>query len=291
MGTWMDTMNSIKYFSRVLPYESRKYPMLYNAFLACGACHLSHVNPEIWPKSVAEHYYAIAMNKMEDGERHGLQLLAISALVLDVYELMSPNKAKPMQDLRDSRALIQKCKWDGRSEGAGGACFWLHRGMELLTCLGIRSPVRWDPDQWNVEELMADLDAGHGTEYLWTHRIIYIVSKIANFAYRRERPEPGQALKEWEALMHMANDWERKKPKTMLPLGWVEARANADSLFPKIWIPDSAAVLSKTFHLTGQILLAKFHPKVAPDRELEMKDMRLRYARIMCGIARHLKDR
>ena len=89
----------------------------------------------------------------------------------------------------------------------------------------------------------------------------------------------------------MAEDWERKKPKTMLPLGWVDAQANADSLFPKVWIPDSAAVLAKTFHLTGMILLGKFYPKTAPDREPEMRDMRLRHAHTMCGIARHLKDR
>jgi len=269
--------------------------MLYNAFLACGAVHLNHVNSENWSKSIAEHYYTIATKEIaEDGERHGLQLLAISALVLDVYELMSPNKAKPMQDLRDSRALIQRCKWDGRSDGAGGACFWLHRGMELLTCLGFKMPVRWDPDQWNIDpETMDELEAGHGTEHLWTHRIIYIVSKITNFAHRREKPEsdPDQALKEWESLMRMADDWERKKPKTMYPLGWVGPQSNAESLFPKIWIPDSAAVLAKTFHLTGMILLGKSYPKTAPKRDQEMKDMRLHYAHAMCGIARHLKDR
>jgi hypothetical protein len=261
--------------------------MLYNAFLACGAVHLNHVNPEGWPKSVAEHYYTIAANEqLSDGERD-LHLVTITALVLDVYELMSPNKAKPMQDLRDSRALIQKCNWDGRTDGAGGACFWLHRGMELLTCLGMRSPVRWHPDDWRVD--FDELDASHGTEYRWTHRIIYIVSRIANFAYGHEKREPERLLREWEELMRMAEDWEKKKPKTMFPLGWVDARANPDSLFPKIWIPDSAAVLAKTFHLTGMILLGKFYPKTTPDRE--MKDMCLRYAKIQCGIARHLKDR
>jgi hypothetical protein len=91
--------------------------------------------------------------------------------------------------------------------------------------------------------------------------------------------------------MRMVEDWERKKPKTMFPRGSVEAKANADSLFPNVWIPDSTAVLAKTFHLTGMILLRKFYPKTAPDRELEMRDMRLSYARTMCGIARHLKDR
>jgi hypothetical protein len=266
--------------------------MLYNAFLACGACHLNHVNPDAWPKSVAEHYHAAATAEMErNGEQRNLQLVAISALVLDVYELMSPSAAEPTQDLRDSRALIRRCRWDGSSDGAGGACFWLHRGMELLACLGARSPVRWDPDEWNAGPALAELEATPGTECRWTHRIIYIVSKIANFAYRRDRPEPARALREWEALMRMAEEWEQKKPRTMFPLGWVEARANADSLFPKIWIPDAAAVLAKTYHLTGMILLGKFYPKTAPDREAEMREMRLRYAHTMCGIARHIKDR
>jgi hypothetical protein len=265
--------------------------MLYNAFLACGACHLNQVNPDSWPKSLAEHYYSTAANQMATvGEQNGLQLLAISTLMLDVYELMSPNSTKPMQDLRDSRALIQKCKWDGRSDGAGGACFWLHRGMELLTCLAIRTPVRWDPDEWNAGGLI-DLDGSHGTEYLWTHRIIYIVSKVANFLYRREKPDPAQELREWENLMCMLQDWERKKPKTMFPLGCIDASSNTESLFPKIWIPDTAAVLAKTFHLTGIILLGRFYLKTAPDREKEMKAMCLNHAHVMCGIARHLKDR
>jgi hypothetical protein len=262
--------------------------MLYNAFLACGACHLNHVNPSSWPKSVAEHYYAAAASEIaRRGGDSGddLQMVAISALVLDVYELMSPNQAKPVQDLRDSRALIRRCGWDGRSEGAGGACFWLHRGMELLTCLAVRSPVRWDPEQWNVGAGLMDLAPAPGTEYRWTHRIIYVVSMITNFAYRREKKGVVQEIREWEGLMRMAEEWERKKPRTMAPLGWVEAQPGGDSMFPKIWIPDSAAMLAKTFHLTGIILLWKFHPS-APDREKQ-----LHHARIMCGLARHLKDR
>jgi len=70
VGLWMDSMDSQKHFSRLLPFHSLTEPMLLNAFLACGAKHLTLVNPA-YTEEKALHYYDTAPASSAAGGRTG----------------------------------------------------------------------------------------------------------------------------------------------------------------------------------------------------------------------------
>ena len=56
VGVWMDSMDPMKHFSRLLPFHSLSEPMLLNAFLACGARHLTLINPAYSEEKALDYY-------------------------------------------------------------------------------------------------------------------------------------------------------------------------------------------------------------------------------------------
>lgn len=216
VAVWMDSLDNEKHFGRVIPYLALKSPMLLNAFLACGVKHLTLVDGGSYKDDKALYYYDTAttqlLRSLQNPERNTAEC-ATTAVVLNVYEIMSEKPAKRMNHIAGARALIRECKWDARSTGIGAACFWLNVGMEILSCLAFNWATAWDPDQWGVPsaELMnmtADSPDGEaattshktsggraaedfptttssvvgvGEEEIWVHRILYIVAKVANF--------------------------------------------------------------------------------------------------------------
>ncbi|KAJ0155279.1 hypothetical protein CTA2_12929, partial [Colletotrichum tanaceti] len=226
VGVWMDSLDKEKHFSRLVPYHSLKSPMLLNAFLACGVKHLTLVNPA-YQDDKALFYYDTAttqlLRSLQNPDRNTGEC-ATTAVVLNVYEIMSEKPAQRMNHIAGARALIRECRWDARSSGVGAACFWLNIGMEVLSCLAFNWQTSWDPDQWGLDmdfaadgtptgpgaaaRLAAAAAAassasssssssssadGFGQEELWVHRILYIVAKIANFRAtipRFQEPSP-----------------------------------------------------------------------------------------------------
>lgn len=221
--------------------------MLLNAFLACGARHLNLVNPA-YEDRLAVNYYqnssALLLRSMQNPYRDNI-ICATTAVILNVYELMTERALQRMNHIAGARALIKECGWNARSVGVGAACFWLNVAMELLSCLRFNWQVAWNPDDWLV-----DMDFSQGAELgreeIWTHRIIWIVAKIAN--YRASiTPRPSDPPQDhlriqgrheiWQNLKNWIDMWEGRIPRTMRPLGRLEPyhQTTSKSLFPEVW--------------------------------------------------------
>jgi Fungal specific transcription factor domain len=242
------TYANIFQFSRLLPFHALGEPMLLNAFLACGARHLTLVNPQAYHEGKALNYYDTATSyllKTLQNPNRDTVLCATTAVILNVYEIMSEKASQRMNHIAGARALIKECGWSARSTGIGAACFWLNVGMELLSCLHFNWQVAWEPDDWGV-----DMDFSRETETakeeLWTYRIVYIVAKIANFRAtiprhaeadeHAEQMRLQQRYAEWKRLLELCNAWQNGIPRTMQPMAYLYPYQTASkSAFPEIW--------------------------------------------------------
>lgn len=221
--------------------------MLLNAFLACGARHLTLVNPS-YHEDKALHYYDTAtrglLNSLQNPNRDTV-ICATTAVILNVYEIMSERALQRMNHIAGARALIKECGWNANSVGIGAACFWLNVGMELLSCLHFNWQVAWDPDQWGV-----DMDftqhTGPGREEMWTYRMVYIVAKVANFrstiprqnelTQEAEQVRLNARYTEWKKLKDWCESWNECVPRTMHPMGYLYPyQTRLKSSFPEVW--------------------------------------------------------
>lgn len=234
-------------FSRLLPFDSLDKPMLLNAFLACGARHLVLVNPT-YQEDKALHYYDTAtrwlLKSLQDPNRDTV-ICATTAVILNVYEIMSERALQRMNHIAGARALIKECGWNANSVGIGAACFWLNVGMELLSCLHFNWQVAWDPDQWGVD-MDFSRDTGPGREEVWAYRMVYIVAKVAN--YRSTMPRVNESTheaeqirvhsryNEWKRLKDWCKSWDESVPRTMHPMGYLYPyQTRVKSAFPEVW--------------------------------------------------------
>lgn len=221
--------------------------MLLNAFLACGARHLTLVNPA-YHEDKALHYYDTAtrglLKSLQNPNRDTV-ICATTAVILNVYEIMSERALQRMNHIAGARALIKECGWNARSVGIGAACFWLNVGMELLSCLHFNWQVAWEPDDWGVDMDFARETEG-GREEIWTYRMVYIVAKIANFRATIPRFELGQPgaehmrlqsrYHEWKRLKDWCDSWNENIPRTMHPMAYLHPyQTTSKSAFPEVW--------------------------------------------------------
>ncbi|OHE94091.1 hypothetical protein CORC01_10666 [Colletotrichum orchidophilum] len=321
VGVWMDSLDKEKHFSRLIPYHALKSPMLLNAFLACGVKHLTLVNPA-YEDDKALFYYDTAttllLRSLQNPDRNTGEC-ATTAVVLNVYEIMSEKPAQRMNHIAGARALIRECKWDARSSGIGAACFWLNIGMEVLSCLAFNWQTSWDPDQWGLNMDFASDGGraggaaaaaaaasrsgdGFGQEEVWVHRILYIVAKITNFRAtipRFQEPSPhdeqirlGNRLQQWQDLKRLCDKWNNACPRTMHPFGYLyPSQTNSKSAFPNVWLIKRAAIIGRLFYHTAQCLLAQTNPMEPGKASEEMRALQLHHAHQVCGIVAHTKDR
>jgi hypothetical protein len=247
VGLWMDSMDSMKHFSRLLPFHSLGEPMLLNAFLACGARHLTLVNP-IYQEDKALYYYDTAttqlLRALQNPDRDTV-ICATTAVILNVYEIMSERAMQRMNHIAGARALIKECGWNARSTGIGAACFWLNVGMELLSCLHFNWQVAWEPDQWGLN-MDFQQETESGREEIWVHRMLYIVGKISNFRasiprFQEASPHDEQIrlqarYAEWSRLKDLCDSWNASIPRTMHPMAYLyPSQTSSKSAFPEIW--------------------------------------------------------
>lgn len=302
VGLWMDSMDPLKHFSRLLPFHALAEPMLLNAFLACGARHLSLVNPK-YSEDKALHYYDKAtqylLSSLQNPNRDTV-ICATTAVILNVYEIMCERALQRMNHIAGARALIKECGWNARSTGVGAACFWLNVGMEVLSCLHFNWQVAWDPDDWRVD-MDFTRETESGREEVWTHRIVYIVAKVANFrasiptkpeaSPRNERVRIQNRYAEWKQLKAWADAWNENIPRTMHPMAYLyPGQTLSGSAFPEVWLIKRGTIVARLFYHTCMCLLAQINPIMGPDAE-EMRDMQQRHSQLICGITAHVKDR
>jgi hypothetical protein len=247
VGLWMDSMDPMKHFTRLLPFHALGEPMLLNAFLACGARHLTLVNP-LFHEDKALYYYDTAttqlLRSLQNPDRDTV-ICATTAVILNVYEIMSERAMQRMNHIAGARALIKECGWNARSTGIGAACFWLNVGMELLSCLHFNWQVAWDPDQWGVD-MYFQQETASGREEIWVHRMLYIVGKIANFRasiprFQEASPHDEQIrlqtrFREWQRLKALCDSWNSSIPRTMHPMAYLyPSQTSSKSAFPEVW--------------------------------------------------------
>jgi hypothetical protein len=300
VGIWMDSLDPLKHFSRLLPFSSLNEPMLLNAFLACGARHLTLINPA-YHEDKALNYYDTATRLILaslQNQNRDTEMCATTAIILNVYEIMSERPLQRMNHIAGARALLKECGWNARTGGVGGACFWLNVTMELLSCLRFNWAVAWDPDEWGV-----DVDFNRpcvpGGEEIWAHRIIYILAKIANFkaavkgdtgsdeSYMNE-DSAQKRYPEWSRLRDMCVSWNEHIPRNMHPMAYLHPlQITAKSSFPEVWLIKRCAIVARLFYHTAMVIMAQINPY----QNEEMQEMALNHAHQVCGIAAHVKDR
>ena len=147
VGVWMDSLDREEHFSRKVPYHALRCPMLLNALLACGVKHLTltqqygpvngpgppgpvnghgHGHGSVHGDDKALFYYDTAttqlLRSLQNPERDTAECAA-TAVVLNVYEIMSEKPTQRMSHIAGARALIRECGWSARSTGLGAACF------------------------------------------------------------------------------------------------------------------------------------------------------------------------
>lgn len=257
---WLTEMQ----FSHILPMHALGEPVLLKAFLACGARHLSLVDPSFDVNKATKHYDEATedlMIAMHDPNRDSV-LCTTAALVLSIYEIMAPQQSPSANHIAGSRALIRECGWTARTPGLGGASFWISVGMELLSALHYKWTLSWNPDTWGVDMNMHQhTPHAHllgNSEELWLHRIIYICAKIANFRITAESlqsingslsyaNELSDVYTEWSHYELLCQQWHEHAPRTLKPLGHVAPwQAQNTSSFPWIWCGHSKPLASRT---------------------------------------------
>lgn len=303
VGAWMDSMDPLKHFSRLLPFHSLSEPMLLNAFLACGARHLTLVN-STYTEEKALHYYDTAtrflLKNLQNPNRDTV-ICATTAVILNVYEVMSERALQRMNHIAGARALIKECGWNARATGIGAACFWLNVGLEVLSCLHFNWQVAWDPDDWQID-MDLSREQHNGREEMWTHRMLYLIAKVCNFRStmprsmeanpRDEQIRTQQRFEQWSRLKEMIDAWDHGVPRTMQPMAYVNPfQTSGKSCFPEVWLIKRTSIVARLFYHTAMLLMSQINPYLNVTVPGEMADMQSRHAQMICGIAAHVKDR
>lgn len=306
VALWMDSMDAEKHFSELLPFQSLHQPMLRYSFLACGGRHMNLINPTQYPDDVAVEYYTKAnqlfLRLLQNPDRD-TALCATTAVILNVYEVMTEKALQRMNHIAGSRALIKECGWNARSVGIARACFYLNVGLELFSCLHFNWQVAWDPDDWGMDMTMTPQQHG-GSEEAWTHKILYILAKVANFRasiprFREqtvvaEQSRLNKRLQLWMDLKSWCDRWHACIPPTMHPMAYVPPfQASMKSSFPEVWLIKRPTIVARMFYHSAMALLGGIHPAVDMDQEYKdsLEQMKIYHSRQICGIVAHVKDR
>ncbi|KAI1172671.1 hypothetical protein F4777DRAFT_494902 [Nemania sp. FL0916] len=302
VALWMDSLDKEKHFSQLIPYHALKCPMLLDALLACGAKHLTLTRQHSDEKALF--YYDAASRQLlrnsRDPERNMTECAA-TAVILNVYEMMSDKPTERMNNIAKAREQIRECGWNAKSTGLGAACFWLNVGMELLSSLAFKWKASWEPEAWGLNmDFKTERDPG--SEVIWVHRIFYIVAKIANFRDSQPRfqaasPHDEQLrsqarLAEWKRLNDMCEEWDNACPRTMHPIGRIhptQQTGSTISLFPNIWLIKRAAIVGRLHYHMALCILAQVNPTASKEPEASRITQK-HHAHQVCGIVAHSKD-
>ncbi|CAK7225134.1 hypothetical protein SBRCBS47491_005788 [Sporothrix bragantina] len=204
VGVWMDSLDRDKHFSRIIPFVALKSPMMLNAFLACGVKHLTLVN-EAYKDDKALFYYDTAttqlLRSLQNPDRDIVEC-ATTAVVLNVYEIMSEKPNERMNHIAGARALIRECGWDARSKGDEEV--WVHRIFYIVAKIA------------NFRANAAPLHepSPHDEQFRLQDR-----------------------FEEWKQLKRLCAIWNRDCPRSMRPFSYLfpTQDPSSGSIFPNIW--------------------------------------------------------
>ncbi|KAL2830865.1 hypothetical protein BDW59DRAFT_140899 [Aspergillus cavernicola] len=291
VAPWMDVVDDMEHFTRILPFHALEEPMLYTAFAACAGCHISIGLPE----TNESMHYSTAVQMLSEylsDSHHDPALCAIAAVIIEVAEAVAlgpVESAKRIQPATPARSLIRECQWNTRTQGLGGACSWLNIVMELLDCLiNPERTLTWDPDTWGIDINFTQAQLFTGNEELWTQRMIYICAKVLDFRASNQLGLAGhsainQRLHDWNLYNEWCDRWLISIPRSMLPLGQLQPwQRSPQSVFPQVWLPERSAIVAQMLYHVTQIILIKTDP--LHDCLPEMQHEQQRHAYNVCGI-------
>lgn len=192
---------------------------------------------------------------------------------------MCESAMQRMNHIAGARALIKECRWNSKSPGIGGACFWLNVGMELLSCLHFNWRLSWDPDTWDmdIEAELVPSDSLFGGEELWAQRMVYICAKIANFrAYIFQNSDPQaqqvrlqQRCHEWDTYKRWCDEWAKCIPRSMTPVCYLQPwQTTSKSAFPEVWWVSPFYLY--IFWWNNWVILTDFTPGLSKDLQLSV---------------------
>lgn len=302
----MDGMDAESHFSHVLPFMALDEPMLRYAILACGARHLTQVN-SAYPESIALGYYRNASRsllKYLTADERNSSLCAVTAVILNIYEVMTEKLLTRMNHIAGARALIKECRWNASSTGIGAACFWINVWLELAFCLQANWGVPWDPDTWAIDMAMRP-QSMMASEEQWTRKMCWILSKINNFRSKTKSSHHNTDLKtaegflqqryqQWLGLRQFCARWDLCAPPTMHAMAYVPTHiTTSDSHFPEVWYIKRTTTIARLLYHTALALLGTLNPLTAsqPETASQMERMTTSNSRQVCAIVAHVKDR
>lgn len=211
--------------------------MLLCAVLACGACHLSLVNPSSYAHSTSQGFYGKATEKLRELQISHTKryLCATTALVLNVFEIMT----KQALNITEPRNLIKECGWNAGSSGLAAGCFWFSASREVLNCVVYNVTTAWSPDEWGYKSgypLTSRRMGNVRTEYEWMHAILYILALVTRHSIPTLQSVvsvDSVAATSWESLARMCAWWRSSIPQRLQPLE--NRKKSATSCFPHLW--------------------------------------------------------
>ncbi|KAL2831881.1 hypothetical protein BJY01DRAFT_226357 [Aspergillus pseudoustus] len=287
VAPWIDVLDEMNHFSRILPLHALEEPMLYAAFAACAGS----------PSEDGMRLYNTAVQMLHESLSDPLRdsaLCAATAVAVEVAEMLvlGPIEAQRPRAENAARSLIRECRWSPRSQGLGKACSWMSIVMELLDCLASHRALVWDPENWGVDVNFGQAQPSvSGSEETWTQRIIYICAKAAGYwiASLQAGQKPGgntdinQKLQEWNLYNSWCDRWIALASRSLLPIGELQSwQANHHTVFPQIWLLGRTAAFAQLFYHLTRIILIKADP--VPSEHTPEQQALQYHAYQLCGI-------
>ncbi|KAL3492799.1 hypothetical protein BJX62DRAFT_202386 [Aspergillus germanicus] len=293
IAPWMDVLDDLKHFTRILPLHALEEPMLY---AACAACAGSFSDDGM-------RLYNIAVQMLSESLSDPLRdmnLCAATAIIIEVAETLvfGPiNSAQRPRPEKTARPLVRECQWSTHSQGLGKACSWTSIVMELLDCLISHRNLAWDPDTWSIDMNFPQAQPSiTGNEETWAQRMIYICAKVTDFwtasLHSGQKPsvnEASQRLQQWSIYNGWCERWKTLVPRSMLPFGELQSwQAGYHTVFPQIWLLGRCATFAQLFYHITRVLLIKADP--APSEHTPEQQALQYHAHQVCGIVSSEKN-
>ncbi|KAL4919844.1 hypothetical protein BDW62DRAFT_34841 [Aspergillus aurantiobrunneus] len=296
VGPWMDVVDEMKHFTRVLPFYALDAPLLRAALAACAGCSPStQISNE---PNERLRCYTNATQMLSDSLvslHRDPSLCAIAALIIEVAEMLVLGPIESGMCIRagnSARSLIRECNWNTHTQDLSGACSWISIIMELLDCITFRQTIVWEPDSWGVDmSFPVQPSPITGEEESWTQRIIYVCARVSDFrassnrqARTSTRTANAQRLQEWTLYAEWCDKWFASVSRSMLPLGRVQPwQRNSQSVFPDIWLLGRSAIVAQMLYHVTRIMLVEMDP-FRQDHVAELQEEQQRHAYDVCGI-------
>ncbi|KAL3459123.1 hypothetical protein BJX64DRAFT_279408 [Aspergillus heterothallicus] len=285
IAPWMDVLDEMKHFSRILPLHALEERMLYASLSACAGSS-SDDGMNLYNTAVQVLHESLS-NPQRDST-----LCAATAVIVEVAEMLALGQSETQRPRAENtaRSLTRECQWSPRSQGLGQACSWASIIMELLDCLTFRRTLVWDPDTWGVDMNFAQAQpAVTGNEEVWAQRMVYICAKVADFwtatlqPGRKAGTSMDQQLREWNMYTAWCDEWIALAPRSLLPLGELQSwQANHHTVFPQIWLLSYSAKFAQLMYHITRILLIKADP--VPSEHTPEQQALQYHAYQVCGV-------